>query len=306
MSEYVTKRVDALRVDYPLVALLALTVVFQVGALWVADYVSLDTATPTQTMKLSIGLRLAGIVIVESLLIVGLWRLYKHLGDFTQKLIQYFIVGTAALTLALVVYEQHGLTRVVINAAIGVALYVTIKRTSSTGLAWVVFNLVAIGGGMVITGVMGVLVGPPVVILIMLLMLAWDKLAVDLSNLMGDLVDFSASVSIPNFVIIPKQLRFELAPIREFITDPETNDRPDSVALIIGVGDFLFPALLTASALVAYTDMWPVYGAFAGTLVATVLLSAELHVREGGAPALPWVNTGAIGGFAVGMVPVVL
>jgi len=306
MSEYINQRLESLEVSYPLVALLSLTVLFQVGAATIAQALAGYSPEPTQTADLTISLRLAGIVIVESLLLVALWRLYTRLSGFWQKAIKWAIIAMIFVTEYALIYVLFGTLWVVLGILGGTSIFLVYKYTSVSEFTWVLFNTVAVGGGILFTALFGVMLAPPVVIAVMTMLLLWDKLAVDLTDIMGDLVNFSASVSIPNFVIIPSKLRFELKPVREFMADPDKTDRPESISLVLGVGDLLFPALLTASAVVAYPDLWPSYGAFIGTLFATVVLIAELNVRESGAPALLWVNPGAIGGFAVGMVPVIL
>ena len=306
---YETSHIRRLSVDYVLVALIALTVVFQVGAVSAAQY--LETLTPPDTSTQTADLRISGILvallIVESLLIIGLWRLYKRLGKRWQRLIKWGIVvslaGVAA-PLAYHVYELYGWPRVLANIAIGVCGYAAIKYDVGSHYRWMAFNLIAVAGGILITGLLGVNLSPIVVIPMLVLMLLWDKLAVDFSDLMGDLVDFSSSVSIPNFVLLPTQIRVDLASVREYIQDTD-RERPRSIALVIGVGDLFFPALLTASAAIAYADVWPAFGAFIGTLAGTVALKAELDRRDKGVPGLPWLNSGAIGGFVIGMLPVI-
>jgi len=164
---------------------------------------------------------------------------------------------------------------------------------------WLAFNMFAFGMGVIVTAMLSLQFAPVIILGIMVAFTIYDHLAVNLSNVMGDLVELSSNVRLPNFIVIPRTMDFDLADLREYING-ERDTKPDSVAFVIGVGDFIFPSLLVGSAYINNGISVAVAGAVVGTLGAAIVLRDSLERAEEGLPALPWLNTGAIGGFLIG------
>jgi presenilin-like A22 family membrane protease len=89
--------------------------------------------------------------------------------------------------------------------------------------------------------------------------------------------------------------------VRDFLSG-EKDTKPENLALLIGLGDFVFPSLLVASIYVASESHVPVVTTIVGIVVATIVLRDSLERADGGLPALPYLNTGAIVGYGVGLV----
>jgi len=71
--------------------------------------------------------------------------------------------------------------------------------------------------------------------------------------------------------------------------------------MVIWVGDFMFPTLLSVSAATVVESVTSpvVLLTILGTMVAALVLR-DAKTRAETLPALPWLNTGAIIGFLVG------
>lgn len=287
-------------VDRRAIVLILLTVVVQVGA-WAA-YLAANQhglqLPDRQVSDLSFGVGGVGLIVVESVVIVAAFRIWKWSGDWFKMLVK-----TGVVAIALV-----GLWRMFVAGQLWMLLPIVGVAVIDQALAvydldWITFNALALALGIGMTALVGSLVAPVVLIPAMVLMLAWDHVAVNLSDIMGDLVEFSSSVSIPNYIVIPDGWTVDFESVSDFVADGlDGGERPDGLGGIIGVGDFVFPAALTISAAVAVGESFGVvaWGSLVGTLGATLVLSAALERSDGGLPALPWLNTGAILGFAAG------
>jgi presenilin-like A22 family membrane protease len=169
------------------------------------------------------------------------------------------------------------------------------------GYKWLAFNGFAFGMGAVVTSLLALSFAPAVALLIMAVMTVYDLVAVDFSEIMGDLVEMSTNVGLPNYIVIPTTVDFELATVREYVNG-ELESKPDSIAFLIGVGDFVFPAFLVGSLYVQNGLSWPVYGGLVGTVGAMVSLRHRVEDVDGGLAALPYLNTGAVCGLFLAVV----
>lgn len=289
------------RFDVAALVLIGLIVLFQVGGIALAQLLqssgaeSAGVSQPTQSSNAGMGIGVVGLLIIETLVVVGAWRLYKRLSVVGKRIMRYIGMVLIAAYLAV-----SGL----VVAVVAVLAYMLAnKLLSRYNLDWITFDLAAVVLGIAIIGVLSRYVAPVVVIPVLVLTVVWDYLAVDLSDIMEDAMQASASVRIPNYLIIPGQLRVDRERVDEYIASGGDGESPDSVGLVIGLGDFALPGLLTASAAIA-VGAWsaPAVGALVGCCVGAVALRHALEEREGGTPGLPWFNTGALAGFAIGAV----
>lgn len=259
-------------------------------------------ANPPTTVESPVdGLWLVALFVVESLVIVALWRLFGLLPKWVQtalKLIWKAVkLSMGGIVIAIMAYLlTTPVWWTVVVACVGMAV---VYLSRDTAYRWMFHNAVAFGLSVVFLTLAARAVGPWVAVPLLIGVLVWDYVAVSLSDLMGDLVDFSMSSGIPNYYVIPSALRVDLDGVKEFVREDDV-DMPNGCAGLIGVGDFLFPSLLVLSAIDGYTTA-SVFSAL-GVLVGVVTLSGAIKQADGGLPALPWVNTGALVGFGFGLV----
>ena len=104
---------------------------------------------------------------------------------------------------------------------------------------------------------------------------------------------FWKSIRIPLSFIIPKQLPYS-------VFDAQINPDGTGKAIYIGFGDLTFPSLLVVSAKTFMNVHYAVAGAMIGTLVGVFGL---MHLMSRGKmhAGLPFLNTGAIIGFLIGL-----
>ena len=104
---------------------------------------------------------------------------------------------------------------------------------------------------------------------------------------------FWKSIRIPLSFIIPNQLSYS-------VFDAQINSDDTGKAIYIGFGDLTFPTLLVVSAKTFMNVHYAVAGAMIGTLVGVIGLMHFTSRRRMHA-GLPFLNTGAIVGFFVGL-----
>jgi presenilin-like A22 family membrane protease len=257
-------------------------------------------AEPTQTASASMGGRIILLVVVEVAAIVILWRVYGYLPRKWQKRVKTVAKG---IVLGIVVLMGYRVWTLTVGPGwqylVGVLGVVLIKRrVEPNGFAWIAWNMIGVSVAVIAAVIGGSTLAPGLIIGLMVLFLAYDKIAVDWTNIMGDLVQFSQNARIPNVLIIPSTVRFDLDSLREYVNGGE---KPDNIGMVIGVGDFMFPTLLSVSAATAVESVTSpvVLLTILGTMVAALVLR-DAKTRAETLPALPWLNTGAIIGFLVG------
>jgi len=104
---------------------------------------------------------------------------------------------------------------------------------------------------------------------------------------------FWKSIRIPLSFIIPKKLPYS-------VFDAQINPDGTGKAIYIGFGDLTFPTLLVVSAKTFMNVHYAVVGAMIGTLVGVIGLMHFTSRRRMHA-GLPFLNTGAIIGFLIGL-----
>lgn len=309
----VLDRIGGFTVNKRAVTIAALTILFQAGG-W-ATYQWLHGAseggihgagtltdprvsTPAQqSTSLVDGVWVIGLVVVESLVIIGAWRLYKRLPDVWKQRVRKAAVTAAILYATSLVYLTVGAVAIVLLAG-GFTAHLVLKRRD---MDWITFNLAGVVGGCGAIGFISAYAAPGVVMVAMVLALVWDHVAVNLSDLMGDLASFASAASTPSFIIIPAALKVDRSAIGEYIANGGDGETPEGVGGIIGVGDFVFPGVLTVSTAAALGEFGgAALGAATGAIVAVFVLQAALEKAGEALPALPWLNTGAMLGFFVG------
>jgi len=300
MYGHVTDRLRPhFRVDWLTVVLTGLVALIQLGALSLIPHLETWLQLPeTQATEMKAGAWLLGVIVVESALIVVVWRLWKYLPDWLRKAGKYLLLASVFAISGYLYYLNNEFVFFLQGCGAALAVYLTANILERYDAEWILFNLFAVGLGIGMTAVASHLLAPLVVIALLVGMIVWDHVAVNLSDVMGELVEFSASAGIPNYLVIPNRLRVDTDGIGEYIESPETMVKPDGVRAIIGLGDFALPAILTGSAWVAGSEGAAI-GTFVGTVIAMVVLRNSMERTESALPALPWLNSGAIAGYTV-------
>lgn len=251
----------------------------------------------------SSGVGLVVWVVVESVIVVAIWRFRHLLPAWLRNAIVKVLKIVVGVTIAAAVILGLLMTSLAEGAAyVAVAVAVMAAAWYTDTDPWIATHdaiAVVLGAGVALF--LGRLLGPVPMVVVLALALAWDYAAVDLSELMGDLVKASAAAKIPNYVAIPQASGLTLAEVRTFVQGHDDGaERPGALGVLIGLGDFVIPSALLVSLVLATGEVLtplvvlPAVGIYAGI--------PALAAAEGMTPALPYLNTGALVGLVVALI----
>ncbi len=167
---------------------------------------------------------------------------------------------------------------------------------------WYLIDAAGVAFGASAIAVFGVSLSPLPVLVLLVLMAAYDAYSVYVSEHMQSLGSGVVDLKLPMVFVVPAERGFSLR---------ETDDLADlsESAMLLGLGDAVFPGLLAASAAV-FVDASPVVaglnapalGALVGALVGMLALEAILYLFRRAHAGLPALNGGVIAGYLVGAV----
>ncbi|WP_435064081.1 presenilin family intramembrane aspartyl protease PSH [Halobaculum sp. EA56] len=234
---------------------------------------------------------------------------YGDGGDALVPLVLGLVVGTA-LSLAVV---RHGASRRLVRGAMFVSLATAQWFALSPFLGSVVGAVAAVAGALLAwrvprpavrntaaavgvaggAGLFGASLAPVYAAWALVVAAGYDVYAVYGSGHMGELADASADLRIPSMFVVPTDDGYDDGELRV-----AGGGRP--AATVLGAGDALFPAMLTASVAVASPGTLAPLAPLLGSLVGLAALQVFVHRRRGIHAGLPFVNGGALIGWAIG------
>jgi presenilin-like A22 family membrane protease len=239
---------------------------------------------------------LVGLWVVEFLVLAALWKLYQRLPEYWQYRARQAVgvLLLAAFTLYLYSVDPRSLVLFVP----GLAVYYLFNRFD---LYWLINNMAAVGLAILGAVALGFLVPPLWLAGGLVAFVLWDFVAVDLSSIMGGIVDASAEFYVPNFFVVPATLQIDWDRLRSALSG-DLDESPDDVAGIIGVGDFVMPSAFVVSVEVASAQTLglPVLLAGVGSVAGLFVLQSFLNTRDSGMPALPVLVPCVFAGWLVG------
>jgi len=124
----------------------------------------------------------------------------------------------------------------------------------------------------------------------MIILAVYDAISVYKTKHMVTLAESVIDLHVPILFVLPRDRKFSL------LKNSELED-----AFFMGLGDAIIPTILVVSAFMCYENVVPALGAMIGTLVGYAALT-RLAGRGTPHAGLPFLNSGAIIGFAIGYV----
>jgi len=149
-----------------------------------------------------------------------------------------------------------------------------------------------IGGGA--AAIFGISLGILPVLLLMVILAVYDAISVYKTKHMVSLAESVIDLRMPIIFVLPRKWSFSLT------KGDEMED-----GFYMGLGDAIIPSVLVVSLFVTYEFAAPTLGALVGTLAGYAVLST---IAGRGKPhaGLPFLNSGAILGFAIGYMAMVV
>ena len=218
------------------------------------------------------------------ILIIGFTALILLVLKFGgDKLVHFIMLAAVAVTMyyVMAVLLPYGYVPIVITIALTVFLYIYPEWyiLDATGLV--------IGGGA--AAIFGISLSIISVILLMILLAIYDAISVYKTKHMVSLAESIVDMRLPILFVLPRKRNFSIV---------KNSDMGE--AFFMGLGDAIIPSMLVVSAFVNYTSAAPALGAALGTLAGYAVLS---RIAGRGKPhaGLPFLNSGAIIGFVIGL-----
>lgn len=218
------------------------------------------------------------------ILIIGFTALILLVLKFGgDKLVQFIMLAAVAVTMyyVMAVLVPYGYVPIVITIALTLLLYIYPEWyiLDATGLV--------IGGGA--AAMFGISLDILPVILLMILLAIYDAISVYKTKHMVSLAESIVDMRLPILFVLPRKRNFSIV---------KNSDMGE--AFFMGLGDAIIPSMLVVSAFVNYTSAAPALGAALGTLAGYAVLS---RIAGRGKPhaGLPFLNSGAIIGFVIGL-----
>ena len=201
----------------------------------------------------------------------------------------YYVVDGLLLYYHVAAMPLHGFGSGLNVGALAITLILTLLLYKYP--EWYVINttgLIIAGGAAAIFGISLI---PELVVLLMIILAAYDAISVYKTKHMVSLAESVIDLRVPILFILPRKRNRDFSTLKGI----EMGD-----AFIMGLGDAVIPAILVVSAYVSYPSVVPALGALAGTLVGYSVLT---RFSGKGKPhaGLPFLNTGSITGFLIGL-----
>lgn len=292
----------------PAVGVFALFVATILGGL---ALVSPFDAAQVQAFEDPSSLANVALIVVEVLVATAVLLLaFRY--DFGETAIRAFVVLTFALVL------QYP-AAVVLAGTVPYAGWIALAASSGVAVLlwvypeWYVIDAAAVLFGAAAIALFGVSLSPLPVVVLLVLMAAYDAYSVYVSEHMQSLGGGIVDLKLPMVFVVPAVPGFSLL-------EADDLEELSAGAHLLGLGDAMFPGLLAASgatflgpevgagAVVAGLNA-PALGALGGALVGMVALNVILFRFRRAHAGLPALNAGVIGGYllgaAVGGVPLV-
>ncbi len=222
-----------------------------------------------------------------------------------KKVVYFVMLAAVAVTIyyvmdGLILYYPLAVTHPLIRSVFGFglnigALVITFLLTLLLYKypEWYVLDATGliIGGGA--AAIFGISLGVLPVLLLMIILAVYDAIAVYKTKHMVSLAESIVDLRIPVLFVLPRKRSFSLL-------RGEDQESGMEEAFFMGLGDAIIPSLLVVSAFVKYASVAPALGALIGTLAGYAVLS---RIAGRGKPhaGLPFLNSGAIIGFVVGV-----
>ncbi len=206
-----------------------------------------------------------------------------------QRLIYFVMLAAVTITIYYVMYALfHPNVYLPVVSTLAFALllfkYPEWYVLDATGLI--------IGGGA--AAIFGISLGILPVLLLLIILAVYDAIAVYKTKHMVSLAESVIELRLPILFVLPRNWSFSL------MKGDEMED-----GFFMGLGDAIIPSVLVVSSFVTYELATPTLGAVIGTLAGYAVLST---IAGRGKPhaGLPFLNSGAILGFAIGYMAMVV
>ena len=296
----------------PFFIMAAFVLIVQIGSLWLSATEYMASQPPLDNPE-NVGYAfyyIIGLLIISALLIF-LLRRKKKVIRLAIRLAIYTSIGMTLFYFFVAVLDKavgDSTYIVILSILFALALTVLIHKYPEWYIIDITGLMIAIG----ICTLLGISLSYMPIIILMVGLLIYDFIAVYKTKHMITLAHGMMDLKLPILFVIPKKWNYsfikddfseEMEPNKEISEGEEQKKKSD--ALFMGLGDAVIPTLLVISSnhFLEHDGIIAIPSLFAmiGTLVGFVAL---MYLVSKGKPqaGLPFLNTGAIVGFVIGVI----
>ena len=296
----------------PFFIMAAFVLIVQVGSLWLSATEYMASQPPLDNPE-NVGYAfyyIIGLLIISALLIF-LLRRKKKVIRLAIRLAIYTSIGMTLFYFFVAVLDKavgDSTYIVILSILFALALTVLIHKYPE----WYIIDITGLMISIGICTLLGISLSYMPIIILMVGLLIYDFIAVYKTKHMITLAHGMMDLKLPILFVIPKKWNYsfikddfseEMEPNKEIPEGEEQKKKSD--ALFMGLGDAVIPTLLVISSnhFLEHDGIIAIPSLFAmiGTLVGFVAL---MYLVSKGKPqaGLPFLNTGAIVGFVIGVI----
>lgn len=275
-------------------ALFALTVI---GGLSLVDPF---LASNVQAFENPSSLSNVGLIVVEVLVATaGFLVAFRY--DLGEQVVKVFVLGAMVYLIAESLWILLPAS-VPAPTVVGAGIALVFGALLWVYPEWWLLDLAGVSFGAVAIALFGVSLSPLPVLALLVIMAAYDAYSVYVSEHMQSLGSGVVDLKLPMVFVVPATAGFSMRDVGDL-------EDLESSAMLLGVGDAMFPGLLAASAATFLDEAptvfaglnAPALGALVGALVGMVALEVMLFKIRRTHAGLPILNTCVLAGYLVGV-----
>ena len=214
------------------------------------------------------------------------------------------IIFLGATTLLSIYVFYPLILKLVASSLASLALSITAASVLILALVkkpeWYVINAIAILTGVGAIAMLGISLDIWIIIVLLIVMAAYDAFSVYKTKHMIDLADNVMDLKLPVLFVIPKRRGYSLLKERKRLKQ-KLKDKEKREAYFLGVGDIVFPGILAVAAFhnLANNGLAIALSVLAGTIAGFIALMTFV-IKGNPQAGLPFLCSGAIIGYLVG------
>lgn len=232
--------------------------------------------------------------------------LWRKLPEWVQDIITddltiaiYMLVGASAFAAG----------KFQITAAAAIVAVTVLKTADEVDVWWVVNDIAALGFAVVLGALLGIALGPWMLAVGLIGLSVYDYVFADRKSWMFTLGSAFIRWKLPVLFLLPTTIRFDWEKFGDALDGEIDEEDAPEIGFGIGMADLAIPAALVVAiageATMSLSGGIPVVAVVAGILVACFRVSWKMS-NEGGGAGLPPLTSGALGGWVIGSMVVML
>ncbi len=294
--------VAAMRKELPLLAMAAIYIFVQTGAVFLAPlFMPEFSAFPEPNDPVNPFIYIFLVLVMTSIILI----LIKY---GRQRIVQAIFYVSIFITMLyvfiplLLLVDPEGIYALLASLALAAGLLYLLAKKGE----WYVIDGVGLIIAVGVTAILGMSLGILPVIILLIIMAVYDAISVYKTKHMITLAEGVSTMRLPILFIVPQKEGFSMDSVVERGSIMPKKDEPRE-AFFMGLGDTVIPGLLVVSAslylpetpsFLLTANLWAAVGAMLGGLIGYLVLFR--YVLRGKPQAgLPFLDSGAIVGYLI-------